>query len=325
MRTLLLHSALALGLGAIQAAHAAQKTPGDTRLDHILLWGRDIDQASAAMAVKLGFQVRPGRDPGGVANRFVRMPDGSYVELLGITRPDEEMDPGMQADQASLKGGAGARSFGLRASALEQARVSLQKEGFAPTPVFSASPNDPDGAGPTAPPRWRLFAFERQPLSSGLFFIDYAPEQMTRIAAGEHPNGAQAMTALWLLSQDAEANRKQFEKMGYSGAKPMRSAPLAAHGYCVPIGSKAVFALQPDGATGMAADALRSGGPQVLGIGIGVADLEAAKKRVERGYETQLANYRGAQGEAFLAPTQADLGLLIEFHQSAPGAAACPP
>lgn len=326
MRIPSLIAAFVLTLLSAHAAAGARPPDGTTSLDHILLWGRGIDQASAAFAVKLGFQVRPGRNPGGVANRYVRMPDRSYIELLGITRPNADMDPGMQADQASLKGGAGSRTIGLRSSQLEKLRAALQSESFATTPVFSASPNDPDGAGPSAPPRWRLFAFEKQPLSGNLFFIDYAPEQMPRIGAAEHPNGAQAVTAFWLLSKDAASDRKQFERMGYAGAKPVRLARIAAHGYCVPMGTKAVFALQPDGESGVAADALRNGGPQVLGVSVGVADLAAAKKRVERGYETALEDYRGAQGEAFLAPTQDDLGLLIEFHGPASdGAAACGP
>jgi hypothetical protein len=308
---------LALSLGQ-PAAAASNPAAGTSALDHALLWGRDIDQVTAVMAAKLGFQVRPGRNPGGVANRYVRMSDRSYLELLAITRQNPDMDPGMRADQAALRGGPGARTFGLRSSTLDQVGAFLRGQGFDPTPIFSASPTDPDGAGPTKPPRWRLFAFERQPLSSNLFFIDYAPDNVTptRVAddqvARAHPNGARELTALWLLSADADADRKQFERMGFTG-ESVRIPQIAAHGYCVPVGQKRIFALQPDG-PGFAADALRSGGPQVLGVSIGVADLDTAKRRVERGYERELASYRGPLGDSFLAPTQDDLGLLIEFH-----------
>lgn len=324
MKSVVLLSALLLSLGLSPPAVAATPAPSKSiaaasELDHILLWGRDIDQVSAIMGVKLGFQVRPGRNPGGVANRFVRMADRSYIELLGITRKDAVLDPGMDADQASLHGGAGARMFGLRSSTLDDVRVALKSEGFATTDMFSASPDDPDGQGPSMPPRWRLFAFEKQPLSSGLFFIDYAPESSTPAhvaddrAMREHPNGARAVTAMWLLSADADANRKQFERMGLAGAVSVRIAQVSARGYCVPVGGKRMLVLQPDGA-GIAADALRGGGPQVLGVSIGVADFDKAKRRVERGYEKELASYRGPMGESFLAPTQDDLGLLMEFH-----------
>lgn len=298
---------------APRATVAAEPAAGTNAIDHVLLWGRDIDQTTGILAAKLGFQVRPGRNPGGVPNRYVRMTDRSYIELLAIARPDADMDPGMKADQASLKGGPGVRTFGLRSSALEQARDFLKAQGYAATDIFSASPNDPDGAGPSHSPRWRLFAFEKPPLSSHLFYIDYAPDLVPRIGPDEHPNGAREVSAIWLLSADAEADRKQLERMGLPGATPVRLLQIGARGFCVPVGGKGLLALQPDGA-GVAADALRNGGPQVLGVGVGVADIAAAKKRVERGYESVLTSYRGPLGEAFLAPTQQDLGLLIEFH-----------
>jgi hypothetical protein len=319
MRSIVLLSAMMMGLCLGQPAAAVQSPHEASELDHVLLWGRSIDQASAVMAVKLGFQVRPGRDPDGVANRYVRMSDGSYVELEGITRPDAQMDPGMRADQAALHGGPGVRTFGLRSPALDRERVLLRQRGFAPTQIFSASPDDPDGGGPSAPPRWRLFAFERQPLSSHLFFIDYAAARLTPARAAddrtarEHPNSARELSAIWLLSSNAEADRKQFGAMGYAGATPIRLPQVAARGYCVPVGRKRVFVLQPDG-VGIAADALRSGGPQVLGISVGVADIGRAKRQVERGYERPLAGYRGLLGNSFLAPTRDDLGLLVEFH-----------
>lgn len=318
MRSLALFSALVLAASPL-AARAADPVVVADKLDHALLWGRDIDQVSAIMAVKLGFQVRPGRDPGGVANRYVRLADGGYVELLGVTRAKPDMDPGMLADQASLKGGPGARSVGLHSSALDAVHALLTDKGFAATPIFAASADDPDGQGPTKPPRWRLFAFERPPLSSSVFFIDYAPARTDPASvaddriAREHPNGAQSLSAFWLLSADTEADRQALEKMGLGGARPVRVPEISARGYCIPVGPDAVLALQPDG-PGVAADALRDGGPQVLGISLGVADLDQAKRRVERGYERALTAYDGVEGRSFLAPTRDDLGMLIEFH-----------
>lgn len=313
--------ALALGASASMAAAAPaiEEVGRTTQIDHALLWGRSIDQVSLVMTMKLGFQVQPGRNPDGVANRYVRFADRSYLELFGIERADATLDPGMQADQSSLHGAAGARTFGLRSSQLERTHALLQAQGFVPTPVFSASPNDPDGDGPSRPPRWRLFAFEQPALSSHLFYIDYATLDATpaRVVdtqvAREQPNGARALTGIWLLSADAEAERRRFERMGYTGATPVRLPQIAAQGYCIPVGAKQLLALQPDGA-GVAAQALGEGGPQVLGVSIEASDLDRAQRRVERGYDARMSRYPGAQGEAFLAPTQADLGLLIEFH-----------
>lgn len=323
MRMLPLLSAMLLCLGTTQAAEPAAAA-ATTRLDHVLLWGRGIDQATAVMAVKLGFQVRPGRDPGGVANRYLRFADSSFIELLGVTRPNPVFDPGMQEDLQALKGGPGSRTFGFRTSRLDAIHQTLAGLGYAVTPFFSG----PDAAKPG----WRLFAFERAPLSSNTFFIDYnagyAPDQFDPGNAGdyratrEHPNGARALSSIWLVSADAEADRRQLAKMGFDDAVPVTLPAVGAVGYCVPVGPTALLALQPQG-DGIAAETLAHGGPRVLGVSFGVADLGRARRWVERGYERTLASYPGLSGEAFLAPTREDLGLSIEFHAMAPGVAPC--
>src|SRR5690242_19626977 len=181
MRLIPLVSAMLLCVGAARAATPppAPAVP-PTRLDHILLWGRGIDQVTAVMAVKLGFQVRPGRDPGGVANRYIRLADSSFIELLGITRPNPDFDPGMKEDQQALKGGPGSHTFGFRTSSLDAIHQSLPKLHYA-VPTFFCGPD-------SAKPGWRLFAFDRAPLSSNTFFIDYAadyaPDQFDPANAG---------------------------------------------------------------------------------------------------------------------------------------------
>ena len=279
MRAVVLLSLLLMLAGFGQPATGAEPSTGTSSVDHILLWGRDIDQTTAIMAVKLGFQVRPGRDPGGVANRYVRFADRSFVELLGITRKDAEFDPGMQADQAALKGGPGARTFGLSSSTLDQVRALLEQRGLGPTPIFSASPTDPDGLGPSKPPRWRLFAFEHQPLSSNLFFIDYAvgntspsylaDDKLMR----EHPNSAKELSAVWLLSADTEADRKQFEHMGYAGARPVRIAQVA--GTRPPVSVRSWYRAWPV----MPTPTTTAGSPRPMWMGVTDSVLPRAASR----------------------------------------------
>jgi hypothetical protein len=323
MRLILLVSAMLLCLGAARASTPVPAA-SPTRLDHILLWGRGIDQVTAVMTVKLGFQVRPGHDPGGVANRYVRFADSSFIELLGITRPDPAFDPGMKEDQQALKGGPGSRSFGFRSSALDATYRKLKGLHYAVTPMFTG----PD----SVKPGWRLFAFDRAPLSSNTFFIDYAadyaPDQFDPANAGdyrvtrEHPNGARELSAIWLVSGDADADRRQLERMGFGHAVRITMPQMGAAGYCVPVGPTALLALQPEG-EGVAAQTMASGGPRVLGVSFGVADLGRAQRWVERGFERKLATYRGVSGESFLAPTREDLGLSIEFHAISPDRAPC--
>jgi hypothetical protein len=315
MRSILTLAAFVLTVPAVAAP-----TP-PTRLDHVLLWGRSIDEVTSIMAVKLGFQVRPGRDPGGVANRYIRFSDTSFIELLGVTRPNPDYDPGAKEDRLALKEQPGAHTFGFRSAGVDAIRTSLQALGYPVTPMF---------AGPdSAKPGWHLFAFDRQPLSNGTFFIDYRPDyapdqweptnkadaQVTR----DHPNGARALSAIWLVSSDPESDRKQLERMGYGGARPVRLPAVGASGYCVPVGPTALVTLRPEGA-GLAADALAKSGPRILGVSFATADLARAQRWVERGYERKLEDYAGLTGPSFLAPTLDDLGMLIEFH--GPGAKA---
>jgi hypothetical protein len=305
----------------VGTAHAATTPPvppvPNARLDHVLLWGHGIDEATSVMAVKLGFQVRPGRDPGGVENRYVRMADTSFIELLGITRPNPTFDPGMKEDQQALKGGPGSRTFGIRTASLDALRASLQALKYPVTPVFSG----PD----SSKPGWRLFAFDldKPPLSSNTFFIDYAsgyaPDQYDpRNAADyrvtrEHPNGVEALTSIWIVSAHADADRRELEKMGFGHAVPIKLPAVGASGFCVPVGPTTLMTVQPDG-PGIATQVMASGGARVLGVSFAVSDLGRAQRWVERGYQRVLPTYAGAQGEAFLAPTQDDLGLSMEFH-----------
>jgi len=203
--------ALALFTDASASAVAApaQTSAPTARLDHVLLWGRGIDEVSAIMAVKLGFQVRPGRDPGGVANRYIRFSDTSFLELLGVTRPNPDYDPGMKDDRIALREQPGARTFGFRASNVDTVQASLKALGYPVTQMF---------AGPdSAKPGWRLFAFDKAPLSSNTFYIDYnsgyAPDQADpsnpddyRVTR-EHPNSARTLSAIWLVSGSAKFAR----------------------------------------------------------------------------------------------------------------------
>lgn len=328
MRLAPLVSACLLCLGAVQASLAAPAPVAPTtRLDHVLLWGRGIDEVTSVMAVKLGFQVRPGRNPGGVANRYIRFADTSFIELLGVTKPDPTFDPGMKEDRQALKDGPGARTFGFRSSSLDAIHGSLDALHYAVTPFFTG----PD----SKKPGWRLFAFDfdHPPLSSNTFFIDYAagyaPDQFDPSNADdyrvtrEHPNGARELSSIWLVSGDADADRGQLERMGFGHAVPVKLPEAGAKGFCIPVGPTALLALQPDGA-GLAAQTMASGGPRVLGVSFGVVDLGRAQRWVERGYERKLPTYRGVWGDSVLAPTQEELGLSVEFHAIHHGGAPCP-
>jgi catechol 2,3-dioxygenase-like lactoylglutathione lyase family enzyme len=310
---------VALALTSARAADAAWQTDG---LDHIMLWTDNIDRTTSVFAVKLGFQVRPGGDFGdGVANRLLRLGDESYIELLYTTLPRAELNEETRQDLDAVRAGTGARTFAVHPLDLDKLDAYLHGRGFEIDPS-SPLTYDPDGAGPlpAVPSSWRTVSFAKSPVTTGyLFFIGYAEEHLSplqiadRAATREHPNGARAWTSIWLLSSDVAADRKAFARIGFTDRGEVDLPQVGAHGVKLQAGPDTIIVLAPKG-EGIAAKALASRGTHVLGLSIGVKDVDRAQRLVQRGYGVKLEQYVGAEGDSILAPTYEDLGLLIEFH-----------
>ena len=302
-----------------RATDAEWQTDG---LDHVMLWTDNIDRTTSVFTVKLGFQVRPGGDFGdGVANRLLRIGDESYIELLYTTRARAELNEMTRKEIDAVRAGTGARTFAVHPLDLDKVGGFLRDRGFELDPP-SPLTYDPDGAGPlpATPSDWRTVSFTKSPMTFGdLFFISYAEEHPTpqqtidRAITREHPNGARAWTSIWLLSSDLAGDRKAFERMGFADLGEVDLPQVAAHGVRLQAGPDTVIVLAPQG-DGIAAHALAKRGTHILGVSIGVKDIDQAQRLVQRGYGTTLARYAGPEGDSILAPTYDDLGLLVEFH-----------
>ena len=295
-------------------------------LDHVLIWTRNIDQITSIMTVKLGFQVRPGGDFGdGVANRLIQFADASYLELLYFTLPEAELAGQPRAVYAETAGGPTANAFALEAGDVDAVSRQLREAGWQLAPD-SPMTYDPDGDGPQPPLEslWRTVAFESKPLTSAeLFFIRYQlgpstpTQQADRTVFRRHPNGAERISAVWLLSADSQAERERLLRMGFISEGAVELPNHGLRGFRFVSGGETILALEPSG-PGAAADSLALRGPHLYGISIAVADLALTRRIVERGYGQPLAPYQGLEGQAVTAPASAELGLLLEFHQSSP-------
>jgi hypothetical protein len=193
--------------------------------------------------------------------------------------------------------------------------------GFALDPPSPLS-YDPDGPGPlpAVPATWRTLGFTHPPLTAAdLFFISYAAEQPTaqqledRELMRQHPNGSRAWTAIWLLSSDVAADTRALARMGFSEEGDVAVPQIGARGVRFHAGPDTILLLSPNGA-GLAARALAKRGGHVLGVSIGVQDVERAQRLVAHGYGVAVERYVGLEGDSILAPTYDDLGLLIELH-----------
>jgi hypothetical protein len=317
LAALIILTLIALAPPLARAAEAPWQTDG---LDHVLLWTDNIDRTTSVFAVKLGFQVRAGGDFGdGVANRLLRLGDESYIELLYTTRA--ELNEGTRKDLDALRTGTGARTFAVHPLDIDKLDAHLRKRGFDLDPP-SPLTYDPDGAGPLppVPSDWRTVSFAKSPVTFGdLFFIGYAGERWTpaqledRARSRTHPNGTRNWTSIWLLSTDVAADRKALEKVGFIVRGDIDVPQVGASGTRLESGPDSVLLLAPKG-EGVAAKALANRGTHVIGLSLGVEDIERAKRLVQRGYGVKLESYAGLEGDSILAPTYEDLGLLIEFH-----------
>lgn len=295
-------------------------------LDHVLIWSRNIDQITSVMAVKLGFQVRPGGDFGdGVANRIIPFADRSYLELLYFTRPEVQLTDEVRKHYAATERGAMSNMFALEANDVDEVERQLEREGWDLAPS-SPMTYDPDGDGPQ-PPResmWRTVGFKSPPLAGAdLFFIKYAPgasapvDQADQIVFRRHPNTAQRISAVWLLDANAKVTSDRLSRMGFKRTGEVSLPEQGLRGFRFDSGGETILALEPLG-PGPAVDALKERGPHIYGISIAVTDVGQARRISEWGYGREMKRYQGLLGDSFAAPTTADFGFLVEFHQLAP-------
>lgn len=311
---------------AIAAApiHAEVPPVADRSPDHVLVWTRDVDKVTAILAVKLGFQVRPGGVFGdGVANRIVRFPNRSYLELLYFARPPDKLEGGAREDYAATAHGTLANNFGIQVADIDATARQLRDNGWKLDPEIPMT-FDPDGPGPLpAQERTsRIVSFPNAPLTAAdMFFIRYKQIELTPMQRADsevftrHPNGAVRISSVWLLSADPEVDAARLVHLGFARGEPFVMAELGLRGLRFAAGTGSILLLKPSG-PGSAADALAARGPQLYGVSIEVADLDRARRIVERGYGQKVTTYRGVADEAFAAPTYGELGVVIEFHAS---------
>ncbi len=291
-------------------------------LDHVLIWTRDRDGVTATLAVKLGFQIRPGGDFGdGIANRLLFFPDETYLELLFFTRPGSELRGDALGAWRFTERGTAANNFALEVSDPDATAARLRAdrwELYPDTPMTY----DPDGPGPmpATESQWRTVAFQTPPLAgSDLFFIRYAPFTRTpqqladRTVFTRHPNGGRRLSAVWLVTSDLAADAGRLRRIGFVEMGSVAVPHFGGRGLRFAAGRGAIFLITPAGA-GEAAAALAARGPHIFGVSIETADLGRARRIVQRGYGGELRTYAGPFGESFAAPTRGDLGLTVEFH-----------
>lgn len=172
-------------------------------LDHTIIGVKDLDGARADW-MRLGFVTAPRGDHAGKAtsNYCIMFPD-TYLELLGILRP--EMEDANNLGKSLETRGEGLQRLALGTSDADAARADLEAAGLHPQGPF-------DLARPSEEPKG-IVRFRNLTLPTtdtaglGMFLCGHkTPELMRTPDWLKHPNGARAFAGITALVQDpAEA------------------------------------------------------------------------------------------------------------------------
>lgn len=197
-------------------------------LDHVIIGVKDLDGARADW-MRLGFVTAPRGDHAGKAtsNYCIMFPD-TYLELLGILRP--EMEDANRLGAALETRGEGLQRLALGTSDADAARADLDAAGLHPDGPF-------DLARPSEEPkgivRFRNLVLPATDTAGlGMFLCGHkTPELMRTPAWVKHPNGAKAFAGITAVVDDPAATAAAFEKVFGAG-----SASEASYGRCVETG-----------------------------------------------------------------------------------------
>lgn len=256
--------------------------PGELFLDHVSHFVPDLELAAQALE-KLGFHVTPRSDqvadgkPAGTANRCVMLEQG-YIELLAPTH--ETAAAHRMRERMAQFVGVHLACFGTPDAEGEHAR--LRAHAFDPQPIVELERRLEE-----ASVQFRVVrpAPDRMPEGRIQYVQQLTPEAIWTRRNLAHRNGARALTAVYVCSEDPARAAARWAR--FSGLLP-RAAPqwvelVASRGSVVIASKRALqtyggFAALPP-APALAGYALRCRNPSALARQCAAAGLAVAEKR----------------------------------------------
>lgn len=187
-------------------------------LDHVIIGVKDLEAARTDWQ-RLGFVTAPRGDHAGKAtsNYCIMFPD-TYLELLGILRPEMEDANGLGASLQTR--GEGLQRLALGTSDADAARGDLEAAGLHPDGPFDlARPSrEPEGIV-----RFRNLVLPRSDTAElGMFLCGHKTPELMRTAEWlKHPNGARAFAGITAVVADTAAVAGTFSRIfGEGSARP---------------------------------------------------------------------------------------------------------
>jgi catechol 2,3-dioxygenase-like lactoylglutathione lyase family enzyme len=307
------------GIAVLLAPHAssgdtsdAQSTTGS--FDHIRILVHDISAARNSYRDQLGFSF-PYTDPyvyaEGSAHDTSDLPDGTYLELVGITDRAklEQVRPWIVR---FLETQQGVHSIGLQVPSANSVAHRLQSRGIT-APIFKLA-----RANPQDPPV--LLVTPKLPhLPEGaIFFLEYPPRKRggdeSKAAPIRQTNTAERIVAVWIVVKDLARAADELEMLGFRRCRSLRSATLGAkvREFAADRGRIVLLGAAGNGAVAQFANARGMG---VMGFTLAAPDLERARALVERSSAQHFETYQGLYGTSFLIPGDSAEGAWIEMAQ----------
>jgi Glyoxalase-like domain len=271
-------------------------------LDHIVIGVHDKLDDAESLYRRLGFNLTPrGYHTLGSINHLAIFGD-NYLELLGVPPGAPEVRPVLWSSTPGLSGLAfKAKDAARLHDALADAGKAVEDWNSFSRPVVVD--------GKTKHASFRTFQIGRNVFSNGRFFFcqHETPELVYRDADRGHPNGAEAITDVFIVSRNAAALLDLFDAFP---AKPTTSSSL--DGIKLPAGTATLHILTPDEAQLRFAAALPENLDQTHRL-VAVAFRSASLGKTERALRDGAVDFEKSEQELFVAAAQAN-GVTLVFH-----------
>jgi hypothetical protein len=278
----------------------AQHTPVTAaRLDHVPIAVRDLD-AAATSYTTLGFTLAPGQvHPNSIRNTFVKMQDGTFVELISATEARDSLSQWYLELLDRREGGA---FLALATDSVAAVASYLTNRDAA----FSDT-----GAGSKG---FRTVAFvEPEPLRR-VFFIQYTNRSVDPDTVVTHGNTAVGVAAAWLVVRDIAATTHRLENLGWSAGAVVSMQPLNALGRAFSMAGGSLILVTPTDVSGITASLLEQQGESIMGMTVMVEDVMRARQVVARGVGRRFpVGMVPGRGRSFFVPPGLARGMWIEF------------
>lgn len=270
-----------LAAGSPVSSQAPVQRPVAIGLDHIPVAVRDLKAASATYRA-LGFSIKPGRPhANGIRNAHVKFPDGAGIELLTVPAA---VDPLSTKYMKMIRAGDGPAFLSFHARDTTALHAALRAGGYPFRDAGGLTDVEAPGLG-------------------FLFWIADNRSPTDRPENFAHPNGATALAAVWIATDEGDALARLLVALGGRQQRRAVLAPDTVEATVVTLAEGDVFILA-------ARHRLLPGRP-IIGASFRVRDIATVRRVLAAGGVSPRTGLEGAD-RLVVEPSKTH-GLWLEF------------